>query len=46
MHGPEHWFGLVRAWLIVGVFVYLVWGLLDVVRDVGSDLVRTVSEYR
>jgi len=46
MHGPEHWFGLVRAWLIVGVFVYLVWGLLDVVRDVGSDVVRTVSEYR
>jgi len=46
MHGPEHWFGLVRAWLIVGAFVYVVWTLLDVIRDVGRDIVRTLSEYR
>jgi len=46
MHGPEHWFGLVRAWIIVGVFVYVVWTLLDVLRDVGRDLVRTFSKQR
>ncbi|WP_256558638.1 hypothetical protein [Natronomonas marina] len=32
MHGPEHWFGLVRAWIIVGVLIYCFWTLLELVH--------------
>jgi hypothetical protein len=46
MHGPEHWLGLLRAWLVVGVFVSVVWSVLDAVRAVGADLVGSLSERR
>lgn len=46
MHGPEHWFGLIRAWIIIAVFVYLVWSLLDVIRDQAISAVRRLSQRR
>lgn len=32
MHGPEHWFGLARAAIIILLLVYGIWSLLDVIR--------------
>lgn len=43
MHGPEHWFGLILAWMIVGFVVYGLWLLLDEVRLWIGRLLQKIS---
>lgn len=43
MHGPEHWLGLLRAWLIVGLVVYGLWTLLDRIHSLAADAFRRVA---
>jgi len=44
MHGPEHWFGLIRAWIIITVVVYGLWTLLDVIHAQVRHTLQRLTE--
>lgn len=46
MHGPEHWLGLLWAWLVIGAAVYGIWAVLDVVRAGVAEVAHRLSESR
>jgi L-asparagine transporter-like permease len=46
MHGPEHWFGLIRVWVIIGLFVYGIWTLLDGIRIRAIGLAQWITNSR
>jgi len=43
MHGPEHWFGLLRAWLIIGLFIYVVWSSLELIHTQVNRIRQRIS---
>ena len=46
MHGPEHRFGLIRTWVIIGLFVYGIWTLLNGIRIRAIGLAQRISNSR
>lgn len=43
MYGPEHWLGLIRAWIIIGLVIYGFWTLLDALHLRINRLVQRFS---
>jgi hypothetical protein len=46
IHGPEHWIGLLRAWVVIGLFVLGIWTLLEAIRTRIVAAVRNGFESR
>jgi len=44
MHGPENWFGLLRAWIIIAVVIYGLWTLLDVIHRQARNTLQRIIE--